>query len=121
MHSRWLDAPRERVWQALTDPAQVNAWWGPEGFSNEDVRQEVKVGGVWSFTMVGPDGTRFANHSVYQELTAPSRLVYEHGDGKAVMFTAVITLEEEAGGTRLRHHPGDARPQVPRRPDGLRH
>ena len=24
MHSRWINAPRERVWQAFTDPAQVN-------------------------------------------------------------------------------------------------
>jgi len=24
-----LRADRERVWQALTDPAEVAAWWGP--------------------------------------------------------------------------------------------
>lgn len=101
MHSRWLPAPREVVWDALTDPAKVNVWWGPDGFHNVDVTQDVRVGGVWSFTMIGPDGTRYANHAVYREVTAPERLVYDHGDGATVMFRAEIELTEESGGTRV--------------------
>jgi len=101
MHSRWLPASREVVWDALTDPAKVNAWWGPTGFHNEDVVQDVRVGGVWSFTMVGPDGTRYPNHMVYIDLTAPERLVYDTGDGTTVMFRGELVLTEESGGTRV--------------------
>jgi uncharacterized protein YndB with AHSA1/START domain len=100
--SRLLHASRERVWAALTEPGQVNAWWGPTGFQNVEVEQEVRVGGVWRFKMVGPDGTVYPNQSVYRELAAPERLVYDHGDGERVLFRATITLEAEGGGTRIR-------------------
>ena len=28
--ARTLDAPRERVWRACSDAAQVMRWWGPQ-------------------------------------------------------------------------------------------
>lgn len=94
LNSRVVKAPREKVWKALVDPAQVNAWWGPDGFKNIDVVMDVRVGGAWTFTMVGPDGTRYPNHSTYVELKAPERFVYDCGDGSSVKFRGVITLEE---------------------------
>ena len=99
--SRLVRAPRERVWQAFTDPAQVNRWWGPDGFKNIDVEQDVRVGGEWRFKMVGPDGTVFPNRVIYRELTPPSRMVYDHGDDESVHFQQTVTLDEEAGGTRV--------------------
>lgn len=92
---------RELVWKVLSDPAHVNRWWGPDGFRNEDVSLDFRVGGVWSFVMVGPDGTRYPNHSVFKEITPPSRLVYDHGDGQRTWFEASITLEETDKGTRI--------------------
>ena len=100
-HSRLFDAPPAAAWKAFTDPAIVNTWWGPEGFRNEDVEQDVRVGGVWAFTMIGPDGARHKNHSQYVELSEPERLVYDHGDGKHVLFRATITFVPEAGKTRV--------------------
>ena len=97
--ARLIRAPREKVWAALTDSAQVNVWWGPTGFQNIDVEQDVRVGGVWRFTMVGPDGTRYPNRCVYREIVALQRLAYEHGDDESVHFQAVITLDELDGAT----------------------
>ena len=54
--SRELPFARERIWTAMTHPDHVNRWWGPDGFRNEDVVMEFRVGGLWSYTMVGPDG-----------------------------------------------------------------
>jgi uncharacterized protein YndB with AHSA1/START domain len=101
IHSRLIPASRERIWQALVDPAQVNKWWGPQGFKNEVESQEVRVGGVWKFTMVGPDGTRYPNRSVYQEIKAPERLAYEHGSWEHKLFDALVELTEEGGKTRV--------------------
>ena len=28
---RFINAPRDRVYAAWTDPAQLKQWWGPEG------------------------------------------------------------------------------------------
>ncbi len=90
---------REMVWKAMTEPEHQNRWWGPDGFQNEGVTMDFRVGGVWAFEMVGPDGTRYPNHAVFKEITPPSRLVFDHGDGKRVWFEATITLEETRGGT----------------------
>ena len=96
---------RELVWKAMTDQTHVNKWWGPDGFRNEGVTIDFRVGGAWTFEMVGPDGTRYPNHSVFKEITPPSRLVYDHGDGDRFWFESTITLEETVAGTliTLRH------------------
>lgn len=96
---------RELVWKAMTIPEHQNRWWGPDGFTNENVTMDFRVGGAWTFDMVGPDGTRYPNHSVFTEITPPSRLVFDHGDGQRVWFVSTITLEETPGGTliTLRH------------------
>jgi uncharacterized protein YndB with AHSA1/START domain len=97
---RLLPFKRELVWKALTDPEHVNQWWGPDGFKNVDVQWDFKVGGVWSYTMVGPDGTRYPNRVHYKEIEAPAKMVFDHGDDKSVWFETTITLEEKDGGTR---------------------
>jgi len=98
---REMAFPRELVWKAMTVPEHVNMWWGPDGFRNENVTMDFRVGGAWTFEMVGPDGTRYPNHSVFKEITPPSRLVYDHGDGARVWFEASIILEETAAGTLI--------------------
>ncbi|MBK9235265.1 MAG: SRPBCC domain-containing protein [Rhodoferax sp.] len=96
---------RELVWKAMTIPEHQNRWWGPDGFTNENVTMDFRVGGAWTFDMVGPDGTRYPNHSVFTEITPPSRLVFDHGDGQRVWFVSTITLEGTPSGTliTLRH------------------
>ena len=98
---REMPFPRELVWQAMTDPAHVNNWWGPDGFRNEDVRMDFRVGGAWTFAMVAPDSTRYPNHCVFKEITPPSRMVYDQGDGERVWFEATITLQATDGGTLI--------------------
>jgi glutathione S-transferase/uncharacterized protein YndB with AHSA1/START domain len=98
---REMPFPRELIWKAMTVPEHVNMWWGPDGFRNENVAMDFRVGGVWSYDMVGPDGTRYPNRSVFKEIVQPQRLVYEHGDGSRVWFEASIVLEETAGGTLI--------------------
>ena len=51
--------PRALVWMAMTVPEHQNQWWGPDGFKNEDVKMDFRVGGTWPFVMVAPDGTRY--------------------------------------------------------------
>ena len=55
--TRVFDAPRERVWQAFTDPKLVAQWWG-RGNKLVIERMEVEKGGHWRFVEHGPEGTR---------------------------------------------------------------
>lgn len=91
---REVSFPRELVWQAMTVPEHQNRWWGPDGFKNVGVVMDFRVGGAWTFEMVGPDGTRYPNHCVFKEITPPSKLVFDHGDGNSVWFEQSFTLQE---------------------------
>jgi uncharacterized protein YndB with AHSA1/START domain len=92
---------RELVWKAMTEPEHQNRWWGPDGFRNENVTMDFRLGGAWTFEMVGPDGTRYPNHAVFKEITPPSRLVFDHGDGQRIWFETCITLQETGSGTLI--------------------
>ena len=96
---REIPFARELVWRAMTDPEHVNQWWGPDGFRNEEVTLDFRIGGEWRYVMVGPDGTRYPNLSLFKEIVPPSRLVYDHGDGQRVWFETTVTLEPTATGT----------------------
>jgi len=58
---RIIDAPREQVFDAFTDRQTIDAWWGPDGFTNTAHGMDVRPGGVWRHTMRGPDGTTYPN------------------------------------------------------------
>lgn len=98
---REIPFPRELVWKAMTDPVHVNKWWGPNGFTCENVRMNFRVGGVWAFDMLGRDGTRYPNHAIFKEIVPPSKLVLDQGDGSKFWFEMTITLAEAVGGTRV--------------------
>ena len=102
--TRIFNAPRELVWQAWTDPAHVNNWWGPNGFTNTTTEIDVRPGGVWCFVMHGPDGTDYKNRIQYLEVVKPERLVYAHSgedDTDDIHFHATVTFEDQAGKTQL--------------------
>jgi uncharacterized protein YndB with AHSA1/START domain len=86
----------------MTQAECVNRWWGPDGFPNEEVKMDFRLGGRWTFTLVGPDGTRFPNEIILKELDPPGRMVFDHGDGQRIWFETTITLEEKEGGTLVR-------------------
>lgn len=98
---REIPFPRELVWKAMTDPVHVNKWWGPNGFTCENVRMNFRIGGVWAFDMLGPDGTRYPNHAVFKEIVPPSKLVFDQGDGSKFWFEMTVTLAEAPGGTKI--------------------
>ena len=95
--SRVFDAPRELVWQAMTDPQHVVHWWGPRGFSTTIETMDVRPGGIWKQTLRGPDGALYPNKSVFKEVTKPERLVYSHAGGRqggpGASFVATWTFE----------------------------
>jgi uncharacterized protein YndB with AHSA1/START domain len=78
VHSRVIDAPRERVFRAFSEPAHLARWWGPEGFTSTFELFEPKPGGTWRFVLHGPDGSNYPNHNVLSEYLPPRRVVVEH-------------------------------------------
>ncbi len=100
--TRLFDAPRERVFDAFTDPEQVGHWWGPNGFTTTIHEMDVRPGGVWRYIMHGPDGVDYPNYVSYIDIVRPERLVYDHGaDSGDPHFHVTVTFADEGGRTRL--------------------
>jgi uncharacterized protein YndB with AHSA1/START domain len=89
--SRLIDAPRARVFRAFSDPQRLARWWGPEGFSNTFHEFDLRPGGAWRFVMHGPDGTDYPNHSVFAEVVAHERVVFEHVSDHHFVMTLTFT------------------------------
>lgn len=98
--SRFVAAPRDLVWRAFTGPEGIVQWWGPHGFTTTTHEWDFRVGGVWRFTMHGPDGVDWPNWIRYAVIQPPARIEYEHGgaDPGQREFVNVITLDETSEG-----------------------
>lgn len=92
--TRTIDARRELVFGAWTDPMHVGQWWGPDGFTTTAHEIDIRPGGVWEFTMHGPDGVDYPNRIVFEEIAPPERLVYAHGEaaGDPSQFRSTVTF-----------------------------
>lgn len=102
--TRVLQAPRELVWEAWTNPEHVAKWWGPNGFTNTILSMDVRPGGVWRFIMHGPDGVDYPNKIVFIEVVKPERLVYSHSEDDDVRetdFHTTATFVEHDGKTTV--------------------
>lgn len=99
--SRVIAAPRERVFQAWTDPKQVAQWFGPDGFTVESLECDIRPGGRWRFVYTGPDGTRYNNRMVFLRIEAPRLIEMEHGsdkDNDPARFHVIVTLDAQSDG-----------------------
>ena len=96
---RTLSFSPQAIYNAFASPDLLAQWWGPEGFTNEFETFEFQVGGRWTFVMVGPDGARYPNESVFIELEPASRVVIRHDCGP--FFTLSVQLTETTEGTHV--------------------
>lgn len=97
--TRVIDAPREKVFKAFSDPKRLARWWGPKGFNNTIHEFDFRPGGTWRLTMHGPDGTDYPNRSVFLAIEEPARIAFEHESPHG--FRMTITLDHEDGKTRV--------------------
>jgi uncharacterized protein YndB with AHSA1/START domain len=104
--SRLFDAPRALVFKCWTDPQHAAMWWGPQGFTLEACKMDVRVGGAWRMGMRSPEGTRHVKSGIYREVVPPERLIFtfawedEAGNPKHAMLVEV-SFAEEGEKTRL--------------------
>ena len=55
--TRVFQASQESLFRAFTDPAQVEKWYGPRGFTATIDRFDACPGGAYRLCMTAPDGS----------------------------------------------------------------
>jgi uncharacterized protein YndB with AHSA1/START domain len=105
--TREFDAPKHLVYRAWTTPELVKRWWHANRGEMRACEIDLRVGGMWRYAMVTPDGMEVAFHGEYREIVPNERLVstevYEgipDADEHAALDT--LTLTEADGRTTLK-------------------
>ena len=102
--SRTINAPRELVFEAWTDPKYLAQWWGPTGFTTTTHAFDMRPGGTWRFVMHGPDGRDYQNNVTFDEIVKSERIVFHHDDphnAGRVHHVTTVTFEAAGNGTHL--------------------
>lgn len=104
--TRLIDAPREKLFKAWTDPALLSRWFTPPPWTVPHAELDVRPGGASLVVMRGPDGVDLPNRGVYLEVVENERLVFTDAFTSAWVpsakpfMTVTLTFEEEGGQTR---------------------
>jgi uncharacterized protein YndB with AHSA1/START domain len=95
---RIFNAPRERVWKALTDPKLVPQWWG-RGNKLVVEKMELERGGHWRFVEHSPEGVH-GFEGRYREIKPQERVVqtFEWDGMPGHVIIETMTLEDLGDG-----------------------
>jgi uncharacterized protein YndB with AHSA1/START domain len=107
--TRIIDAPRELVFKAWTDPQHLAQWWGPQHFTNPVCEVDLRPGGALRIDMRGPDGSIYPLEGVFREVVVPERLVFTNNALDAtgqpmIEGLTTVTFAEHEGKTLLTVH-----------------
>jgi uncharacterized protein YndB with AHSA1/START domain len=101
----YIAAQPERVFRALVEPQEVLRWWGQPGiYLCTEFVADLRPGGNWRSSGIGPDGGPFEVTGQYMQVDPPRVLVHSWiaswtGDART---TVRWELEPKEGGTLLR-------------------
>jgi uncharacterized protein YndB with AHSA1/START domain len=104
--TRLIDAPREKLFRAWTDPSLITQWFTPPPWVTTHAELDVRPGGSSLIVMQGPDGAQMPNRGVFLEVIENERLVFTDAYVKAwepspkPFMTVILTFEDRGGQTQ---------------------
>jgi uncharacterized protein YndB with AHSA1/START domain len=104
MITRIIDAPREKLFRAWTDPELMKQWFAPKPWTTPFAQTDVRPGGSSLVIMRGPDGNEFPCPGVYLEVVPNERLVSTDAytaawvPSQKPFMTLILTFEDAGGG-----------------------
>jgi uncharacterized protein YndB with AHSA1/START domain len=104
---RFINAPRDRVYAAWIDPAQLRQWFGPEKVQTRNLIADARVGGKFRWDLTNSEGEKMTCRGEYRELQPGKKIVFTwewQDDEDWENHTSVVTVElsDCDGGTELR-------------------
>jgi len=104
--TRLIDAPREKLFRAWTEPDLLKQWFAPLPYTTPFAELDVRPGGKSLVIMRSPDGQELPCPGVYLEVVQNERIVATDAYTEAWLpsekpfMTTIITFEPEGGKTR---------------------
>jgi glutathione S-transferase len=74
--TRHIKAPRNRVYAAWTDPAQMKRWFGPENVQTREVIADARVGGEFRWDLINQEGKEMTISGEFRELKPDEKIVF---------------------------------------------
>jgi uncharacterized protein YndB with AHSA1/START domain len=104
---RFIKAPRDRVYAAWTDPAQMRQWFGPENVQTRELVVDARVGGTFRWDLINSDGEKMTMRGEFRELKSNERVVFswqweDDEDWENHISIVTVELDDADGGTELR-------------------
>ena len=104
---RLIKAPRDRVYAAWTDPAQLKQWFGPENVQTRDLIADARVDGTFRWDLINSEGEEMTIRGEYRELQPDKKIVFtwqfdDDETWKNHISVVSVELEDRDGGTELR-------------------
>jgi uncharacterized protein YndB with AHSA1/START domain len=107
IYRRIHDAPRELLFDCMTQPEHLIHFWGPAGTTTsiDGITVDLRPGGVFETVMVNDaDGSRYTMRAVYVEVRRPDRLVWTEPETEGGMITTITFTELGDGRTEVVTH-----------------
>src|SRR3954463_8264711 len=101
--ARMIDAPREKLFRAWTEPALLKQWFAPLPYTTPHAEMDVRPGGASLVVMRGLDGNDIRCPGVYLEVVPNARLVFTDAytaawePSEKPFMTVILTFEDEGG------------------------
>jgi uncharacterized protein YndB with AHSA1/START domain len=110
---RTIDAPRDLVWKAYTDPEHLKRWFAPRPYEISEIELDLRPGGIFRIRMTGPGGfdTGHGNAGCVLEVIEGEKLVWTSALGpgfrpaemasegcESFPMTAIITFADAGNG-----------------------
>lgn len=104
--SREIDAPRDLVYRAHTDPELLAQWQGPRDLTMTVEKWEIRDGGAWRYVQTDKDGTEYAFHGVFHGPQTPDQMIqtFEWEGMPGHVSFSTLALEERDGKTLAKTH-----------------
>lgn len=101
---REIDAPREKIFRAWTDPELLKQWFCPKPWGVSHAELDVRTGGSSVIVMTGPNGEVVDNRGVYLEVVSNEKIVFTDAfktawiPSEKPFMTGIVLLEPLGNG-----------------------
>ena len=99
--SKTINATREDLFEAFTNPEIMSSWFYPEDDMSADVSNEFKVGGSYTIKMHAGNGDIYTHVGEYKEIVPNEKLVFTWNSDFVQNTVVTVTFSETDAGTEI--------------------